>query len=95
MKQPIKSGDACLVINGLGGPSKSPNIGKTVVVKTLRGEHSRWGRVWRCEGRGLVQLTDTGTYQTTNWADIPACWLQKIEPPTQSTTTSTKEEITA
>jgi hypothetical protein len=76
---PIKAGDTAIVIGGLGR-DKSPNIGLEVLVKELRGEHSRFGRVWRCYGAGVKQLTDGGEYQTLGWADFPASWLQKIDP---------------
>lgn len=71
MKEPIKSGDLCRVINGLWG-KKSPNFGIIVKVLTLQGEHSRHGRVWRCEGEKVMQLSDAGTYINGGWADFPA-----------------------
>lgn len=79
MKKPVQAGDSCLVIAGLG-QHKSPNLGLTVKVTAARGEHSRFGRVWRCEGEGVQQLHDNGAYITTGWADFPVDWLQKIEP---------------
>lgn len=80
MKKPIQKGDLCEVVAGLGR-EKSPNIGLRVTVVALQGEHSRHGRVWRCEGPGVKQLTDTGTYIEVGWADFPVSWLRKIEPP--------------
>lgn len=94
MKSPIQAGDICEVVGGLGR-SKSPNIGKRVVVERLQGEHSNLGRVWRCRGDGIQQLTDAGTYQTTGWADFPVPWLRKVEPDTQDKTITTEEGITA
>lgn len=94
MSEPIKSGDTCLVIGGLGR-SKSPNIGKTVKVASAQGEHSQYGRVWRCSGDGVCQLGDAGNYVVTGWADFPAAWLQKIGPDTKGKTTATDKEITA
>jgi len=79
MKQPIKAGDRCIVIQGLGR-DRSPNVGLTVTVGTLQGTHSRFGRVWRCMGPGVRQLSDAGTYIETGWADFPAQWLQKVDP---------------
>lgn len=79
MKKPIQAGDSCLVITGIA-QSKSPNIGLTVKVLQLRGEHSRLGRIWRCEGAGVKQLSDNGTYLEAGVADFAASWLQKIEP---------------
>lgn len=79
MTQPIKSGDRCLVTRGLG-QGKSPNVGLYVVVGTLQGEHSQFGRVWRCSGAGIKQLGDAGNYIETGWADFPADWLQKQDP---------------
>lgn len=80
MTEPIKSGDRCLVISGLG-QGKSPNVGQEVTVLSLQGEHSHYGRIWRCSGPDIKQLTDAGTYQFTGWADFAATWLEKIVPP--------------
>lgn len=79
MSEPIKAGDLCEVVGGLGR-GRSPNLGLTVVAKSLQGEHSAYGRVWRCEGQGVCQLSDTGSYIKTGWADFPVAWLRKIEP---------------
>ena len=89
MIEPIKAGDKAEVINGLGR-DKSPNIGKMVSVVRLSGEHSQYGRVWRCRG-DLQQLTDSGTYMTTGWADIPAAWLRKINPDPKDLTSTIRE----
>lgn len=94
MSQPIKSGDECIVIRGLG-QHKSPNIGLKVLVGGFRGEHSVHGRVWRCTGAGLKQLTDGGGYQELGWADIPAAWLQKCDPTPVKDTTEEKKGIEA
>lgn len=91
MNRPVSAGDTCVVVGGLGR-SKSPNLGLRVVVKSLRGEHSQHGRVWRCEGAGVQQLTDGGGYKTTGWADFPASWLWPIDPEnTRKSATKTKE----
>lgn len=79
MKAPIKTGDICKVIGGLG-QHKSPNLGLTVTVGQSRGDHSLFGRVWRCQGEGVKQLTDGGGYQETGWADFPVTWLEKVDP---------------
>ena len=79
MIEPIKSGDRCLVVGGLTR-LKSPNVGLTVSVRELRGDHSRLGRVWRCDGKGVCQMNDTGEFIVTGWADFPEAWLQKIPP---------------
>lgn len=77
--EPIKAGDLCEVISGLG-QNKSPNLGLFVKAISMRGEHSQFGRVWRCEGPHVQQLADAGTYQVTGWADFPVTWLRKIKP---------------
>ena len=94
MSAPIQAGDQCRVIAGLGR-SKSPNVGLHVTVRSLQGEHSVHGRVWRCEGQGVQQLNDGGGYDATGWADFPAAWLIKAEAPPLSTTTTTTKEVTA
>lgn len=79
MNKPIKAGDVCEVIGGLGR-SKSPNIGLRVTVKSLQGEHSQHGRIWRCDGKGVKQITSACTYIETGWADFPVTWLRKLPP---------------
>ncbi len=79
----ISSGDTCIVVQGLGR-QKSPNLGAIVKVVSLQGEHSQHGRIWRCEGPSVHQLSDSGTYTKTGWADFPTSWLQKIDPVTLS-----------
>lgn len=91
---PIQAGDIAEVIQGLGR-SKSPNIGKRVSVVSLQGEHSQFGRIWRCTGDGVQQLTDAGTYVTTGWADFPVSWLRKVWPVSTTDTTSASKEVTA
>ena len=79
MNEPIKVGDVCLVTSGMGR-HKSPNLGLTVRVVSLAGEHSKYGMVWRCEGPGVCQLTNGGEYEITGWADFPVPWLEKLPP---------------
>ena len=89
MKEPIRTGDRALIIAGALG-DKGPNVGKTVTVGMLRGEHSKHGRIWHVHGEGM-----TTEYGATGFSlDCAASWLRKIEPPvpTTSTKTSTKEE---
>lgn len=91
MNQPIKAGDVCLVVDGLG-QGKSPNVGKVVVVgQRIYGahgmDHTRFGPVVRCKGEGVVQLGDAGEYVVTGWADFPTAWLKRIEPPKTKSTT--------
>jgi hypothetical protein len=94
MTAPIQSGDRCEVIGGLGR-AKSPNIGLTVRVVSFQGEHTQLGRIWRCEGPGVQQLTDAGTYTVTGVADFAAAWLRKIEPDQTTDKTNTANEVTA
>lgn len=94
MTAPIQSGDRCEVIGGLGR-DKSPNVGLTVRVVSLQGEHSQFGRIWRCEGPGVQQLTDAGTYTLTGMADFAAAWLRKIEPEGDRHTTTEQQELIA
>jgi hypothetical protein len=75
MNEPIKSGDRCEVIGGALG-LKGPNVGKTVTVRSLRGEHSVHGRIWMCEGPDLV--TEYGGLGTQ--ADFAQSWLRKLPP---------------
>lgn len=79
MSAPLQAGDLAEVVGGLGR-GKSPNIGQRVKVVSFQGEHSQHGRIWRCTGDGVQQLTDAGTYVVTGWADFAQSWLRKIEP---------------
>lgn len=94
MSEPIKAGDLCEVIGGLGR-GKSPNLGLQVTAMAMRGEHSELGRVWRCQGKGVKQLADSGAYVETGWADFPTAWLRKIEPPKTQSKEQNEKEITA
>lgn len=90
MKEPIKSGDDCLVVGGVLR-AKSPNVGKTVRVVSLQGEHSTLGRVWQCAGEKLVQFD--GSIST--FADFPVAWLQKVEGIEPKIDTKREEGLTA
>jgi hypothetical protein len=72
---PIESGDLCEVIAAALG-LRGPNIGRLVIVKELRGEHSKFGRIWRCEADGLI--TECGVIGTQ--ADFAQSWLRKLPP---------------
>lgn len=75
MREPIKSGDRCEVIAGALG-IEGPNIGKIVRVGSVRGEHSQFGRIWRCKGTGLT--TEYGA--TGDQCDFAQSWLRKLPP---------------
>lgn len=79
MNEPIQSGDMCEVIGGLGR-QYSPNVGQRVRVESLQGEHSQHGRIWRCKGPDVQQMTDGGGYVVTGWADFAQSWLRKVPP---------------
>lgn len=76
MSEPIKTGDRATIIAGALG-DKGPNIGKTVTVGMLRGEHSVHGRIWHVHGIDLT--TEYGAKGSS--VDCAAAWLKKIEPP--------------
>lgn len=78
MKEPIKVGDLAIVIEGALG-EKSPNVGKIVQVRSFRGDHMLYGKIWRCSGTGLVGIDGT----TKDELDFPATWLRKINPPSK------------
>lgn len=94
MKRPIQKGDRCQVISGQG-QHKSPNLGLEVMVESLQGEHSRFGRIWRCTGKDVQQLTDGGGYVSTGVADFAQAWLRRLDdvPPTNQIKVA--EELTA
>lgn len=76
MNEPIKSGDHATIIAGALG-DKGPNVGKRVRVGLIQGEHSKYGRIWRVHGEGLI--TEYGA--TGSELDCAQAWLRKIEPP--------------
>ena len=86
MQEPIKSGDECLVISGVFG-DKSPNVGKKVKVVNLVGEHSEYGRIWRCVGSQLT--TEFGAVGTES--QFAQSWLQKMPPVSPNNNVTQKE----
>ena len=90
MNEPIKSGDLCEVIAGALG-NTGPNIGKRVTVGLLRGEHSQYGRIWRCHGQGLV--TEYGALG--NEADFAQSWLRKLPPEVTPPVVERREEVSS
>lgn len=84
MTRPLEHGDVCIIINGLG-QDRSPNLGKFIIIdKRVFGEygmdHTKYGPVYRCLGKDLVQLKDDGSFFNTPTADIPGIWLKRIDP---------------
>mgnify|MGYP003504654704 CR=1 FL=1 len=91
MNSPIKAGDLCEVINGALG-YESPNIGLIVRVLSFAGEHSKHGRIWRCEAE-YTELSQPGIKVPPGTADFAQSWLKKIEPPTQTKHTEQLKEL--
>jgi len=89
--KPIQAGDSCIVIDGVYGKS-SPNIGKTVKVVSLQGQHSKLGNIWRCEGQGLTRFDDS---PGIDWADFAQSWLKKADPVAPSGLNTSRELETA
>jgi hypothetical protein len=86
--KPIQAGDHAEIIEGALG-TKGPNVGKTVRVVCLRGEHSEHGRIWKVEAEGLI--SEYGAVGNT--VDCAQSWLRKIEPPAPRSERSTTEEL--
>lgn len=84
MKEPIKSGDTCIVVGGALGVRKQPNLNREVIVEKLRGEHSEFGRIWRCRSKDGAPLVrqDPFSHQDVpvQTADFAQSWLQKVDP---------------
>jgi len=89
----IRAGDLAEVIGGMLG-EKSPNLGLIVRVKEFRGEHSQFGRIWRCEAE-FAERGQPGVNVPDGAVDFAQDWLRKIEPPKQSTTDKTEREVSA
>ncbi len=84
MKEPLKAGDTCRVVGGLGR-GKSPNLRKVVKIEhrvfgAHGADHSQYGPIYHCSGDGVAQLGDAGEYVVTGWADFAGMWLEKIDP---------------
>lgn len=74
----IKSGDTAKVINSIDGAC----VGITVIVGEYQGEHSKYGRIWRCKSKDTI-VTEFGGFG--NEADFAEDWLMKIDDPEQLT----------
>lgn len=73
----VSPGILCRVVGG-AFEGDSPNLLKVVQVDTLQGEHSIFGRVWRCYCKdGLV--TEFGAIG--EFADFAEDWLEPFEDP--------------
>lgn len=77
--KPIEAGDLCEVIDGLKGKD-SPNLGLVVKVLSFVGEHSKFGRIWRCDAEYATR-GQQGVDVPGGIADFAQSWLRKIEPP--------------
>ncbi len=73
----IYKGAVCKVIGGVDGL----NIGKTVIVASLQGEHSKYGRIWRCTAHDCQLITEYGAVGIA--ADFAQDWLEVIPPITE------------
>lgn len=89
----IKAGDLAEVIGGMNGTA-SPNLGLIVRVLEFRGEHSQYGRIWRCEAE-YAERGQPGLNVPDGTADFAQDWLRKIEPPKQSITDKTERGVSA
>lgn len=68
------SGALCKVIGGVDGI----NVGKTVRIASLQGEHSKYGRIWRCTAHECALVTEYGAVGCA--ADFAQDWLEVIPP---------------
>lgn len=86
--EPIKAGDLAEVIDGMQG-KQSPNLGLIVQVKSLAGEHSFYGRIWRCEAEYGIRGQE-GSNVPGGLMDFAQTWLRKIQPPPTPLKSQTK-----
>jgi len=70
----VQAGVLCRVIGGTDGL----NVGKHVRVASLRGEHSKLGRIWRCTAVDCTLVTEYGAVGIA--ADFAQSWLEPIPP---------------
>lgn len=90
-KEPIKAGDLAEVISGLQGTA-SPNLGLIVSVVSLQGEHSLYGRIWRCEAE-YGEAGQPGIAIPPGHLDFAQDWLRKINPPPLPDKVRTKDLV--
>lgn len=75
----INAGYLCKVIDGMNG-SESPNIGLIVRVVSFVGEHSKYGRIWRCKAEN-AEIGQVPTDKVLpGHADFAQSWLRKLPP---------------
>ena len=72
----VETGVICKVVGGTDGL----NIGKVVRVASFQGEHSKYGRIWRCTTVSGPLVTEYGGVGIA--ADFAQDWLKPIEPET-------------
>lgn len=70
----ITAGVVCKVVGGVDGL----NLGKTVKVASLQGEHSKYGRIWRCTAQDCELVTEYGAVGIA--ADFAQDWLEPLPP---------------
>ncbi|MES2973384.1 MAG: hypothetical protein V4757_07235 [Pseudomonadota bacterium] len=80
MTEPITSSDRCEVVDGLLGKN-SPNIGLVVIARQYMGDHSRFGRMWRCETEHAVNgYLGMECDCPPGMQDFAQAWLRKLPP---------------
>lgn len=89
MNEPIKAGDMCEVIDGLQGKD-SPNLGLIVKVLSCVGEHSKFGRIWRCDAEYATR-GQPGKDVPGGAADFAQSWLKKLPPPSAPAAKKSRE----
>lgn len=79
----IESGMLCTIVGGVFSVvhgAQSANMGKRVVAVKLMGEHSQFGRVWRCTAApGTTLVTEYGVSGLS--CDFAEDWLEPVKPP--------------
>lgn len=90
MREPIRSGDLCIIIGGLN-IDNSPNAGKIVTVKKFAGDHAYFGKVWLVSGAKLI--TQHG--EEVKELHVAEAWLKKIEPPKPKVETKKEDTVEA
>lgn len=95
MNEPIGAGDRCEVIDGLKGKD-SPNLGLVVRALAYIGDHSKLGRMWRCEAEyASIGHQGANTTCPPGQADFAQTWLRKLPPPEPKTVKDEIREHTA
>lgn len=90
MAAPITAGCLAEVIDGTLGAA-SPNLGLMVRVLAYVGDHSRFGRIWRCEAE-YAERAQNPEKIPAGQVDFAQDWLRRVDEPPKVDTAQRERE---